>query len=272
MLDANSIVYPPRYLDEFLSLVPSLTKKDENKKIIKSGVAMGQFSNISHAKDLISTLFMQGGNPIITEKSGAFISTLNDSGKYGLNSILKFYTEFSNPLSEVYSWNKSLPNSIDFFSSDNLAFYFGYASELSSLINKNPNLNFLAAPIPQIKNSDFKLTSGRVTGIAISAFSKNLNTAFTAASLMTGGDFASKFANALKVAPARRDLLAVKQLDAYMPIFYSSALYTRSWLDPSPEDTNDIFRGMIDKILSNNMTVENAITDASAKLGLLLAR
>ena len=272
MLDANSIVYPPTYWDEFLSLVPSLTKKDENKKIIKSGVAMGQFSNISHAKDLISTLFMQGGNPIITEKSGAFISTLNDSGKYGLNSILKFYTEFSNPLSEVYSWNKSLPNSIDFFSSDNLAFYFGYASELSSLINKNPNLNFLAAPIPQIKNSDFKLTSGRVTGIAISAFSKNLNTAFTAASLMTGGDFASKFANALKVAPARRDLLAVKQLDAYMPIFYSSALYTRSWLDPSPEDTNDIFRGMIDKILSNNMTVENAITDASAKLGLLLAR
>jgi len=271
ILDANSVVYPPASWDELVSLVPNLTKKDENKQIIKSGVAMGQYSNISHAKDLLSTLFMQGGNPIVSEKNGAFISNLNDSGKYSLSSILKFYTDFSNPLGGVYSWNKSLPNSIDYFSADNLAFYFGYASELPSLINKNPNLNFLAAPMPQINNTDFKLTSGRITGIAISAFSKNFNTAFTAASLMASSDFASKLADGLKISPARRDLLAVKQTDAYMPVFYSSALYARSWLDPSPLDTNNIFRGMIDKILSNSMTVENAITDASAKLSLLLA-
>lgn len=272
MLDANSIVYPPTSWDEFMSLVPSLTKKNENKQIIKSAVAMGQFSNISHAKDLLSTLFMQAGNPIITEKNGFFISTLNDTGKYSLGSILKFYTDFSNPLSEVYSWNKSLLNSIDFFSADNLAFYFGYASELASLINKNPNLNFLATSMPQIKNADFKLTSGRVTGIAISAFSKNFNTAFTAVSLMATSDFASKIANSLRIAPARRDLLAIKQTDAFLPTFYSSALYARSWLDPSLKDTDNIFRGMIDSVLSNNMTVENAITDASAKLGLLLTR
>ena len=272
ILDANSVVYPPAYWDEFINIIPFLTKKDDSKKIIKAGVAMGQFSNIAYAKDIISTLFMQAGNPIITEKDGFFISSLNESGKYDLGSILKFYTDFSNPLNSVYSWNKSLPNSRDVFGADNLAFYFGYASELQSLVNKNPNLNFLAAPMPQIKNADFKLTSARVTGIAISAFSKNFNTAFTAAGLLSNSDFASKFANALGIAPARRDLLAVKQTDAYSPIFYSSALYARSWLDPSPEDTNDIFRNMIDKVLSNNMTVENAITDASAKLSLLLAR
>jgi len=126
--------------------------------------------------------------------------------------------------------------------------------------------------MPQIKNADFKLTSAHVTGIAISAFSKNFNTAFTAAGLLASSDFASKFANALGIAPARRDLLAVKQTDAYMPIFYSSALYARSWLDPSPEDTDDIFRNMVDKVLSNSMTIENAVKDASAKLSLLLAR
>lgn len=272
ILDANSVVYPPSYWDEFINLMPLLTKKDETKKIIKSGVAMGQFSNISHAKDIISALFMQAGNPIITEKNGSFVSALNETGKYDLGSILRFYTDFSNPLKDVYSWNKSLPNSIDLFSADNLAFYFGYASELQSLINKNPNLNFLPAPMPQIKNADFKLTSAHVTGIAISAFSKNFNTAFTAASLLATSDFASKFASTLGIAPARRDLLAVKQTDAYLPTFYSSALYARSWLDPSPEDTDNIFRNMVDKVLSNNMTVEDAITDASAKLGLLLAR
>ncbi|MFA6523912.1 MAG: extracellular solute-binding protein [Candidatus Paceibacterota bacterium] len=272
ILDANSVVYPPVYWDEFINLVPILTKKDENKKIIKSGVAMGQFSNIDHSKDIISILFMQAGNPIITEKNGYFVSTLNETGKYDLGSILKFYTDFSNPLKDVYSWNKAMPNSSDVFSADNLAFYFGYASELQTLINKNPNLNFLPAQMPQIKNASSKLTSARVTGIAISAFSKNLNTAFTAAGLLSSSDFASKFANALGVAPARRDLLAIKQTDAYLPTFYSSALYSRSWLDPSSNDTDNIFRGMVEGVLSNNMTVENAVRDASAKLSLLLAR
>ena len=145
MLNSNSIVYPPAYWDDFQNLVPLLTKKDENKKIIKSAVALGQFSNISSAKDIISTLFMQTGNPIVTEKNGAFISALGEAGGGNtsqLSSILSFYTSFADPSKDVYSWNKALPNSSDFFSADNLAFYFGYASELSSLIKINPNQDF----------------------------------------------------------------------------------------------------------------------------------
>ncbi|MFZ2072161.1 MAG: extracellular solute-binding protein [Minisyncoccia bacterium] len=272
ILDANAVVSPPLYWDELAGLSPVLTKKDENKKIIKGTVAMGQFSNINNAKDIISTLFMQAGNPILAEKNGSFNSTLNEPGQFDLGSILKFYTDFSNPLKEVYSWNKSLSNSSDFFSADNSAFYFGYASELKSLVNKNPNLNFLPAQMPQIKNSNFKLTYAHTMGIAVSSFSKNLTTAFTAANLMANTDFAFKFANVLGIAPARRDLLALKPADSYLPVFYSSALYARSWLDPSPADTNNIFRGMIDSVLSNNMTAEESIKDANSKLNLLLVK
>ena len=96
-----------------------------------------------------------------------------------------------------------------------------------------------------------------MTGISLLASSKNFNTAFLAASLLATGDFASKFALATGVAPARRDLLKIKPLDAYSPIFYDSALYARSWLDPSEKDTDNIFRNMIDGVLSNNLTVEN---------------
>ena len=109
-------------------------------------------------------------------------------------------------------------------------------------------------------------------GIAISSFSKNFNTAFVASSLMANSDFASKFAASLGIAPVRRDLLAVKPTDAYLPIFYNSAFFTKSWLDPSPKDTNDIFRIMVEKVFSNRMTVTAAISDASAKLGLLLVK
>jgi len=271
MLDGSGIVYPPVSWDDMISMVPTLTKKDDSNKIIKSAVALGHFGNIVHAKDILATLFMQAGNPIVFEKDGVFSSILDKSiGNFNLPSILKFYTDFADPNSSVYSWNKSFPNSDDAFSKEDLAFYFGYASELQSLVNRNPNQNFFVAGMPQIKTGTFKATGARVTGIAISSFSKNFNTAFTAASLMATSDFASKFAVATGVAPARRDLLAVKPADAYSPTFYSSALYAKSWPDPSPKDTNNIFRGMIDAVLSGNLSTGESIKDASSKLQLLL--
>ncbi len=273
MLDANGIVSPPDNWDDFIGVVPTLTQRDERNKIIKSAVAFGHFSNISHAKNVLATLFMQSGNKIVSEKEGRFVSDLMVlRSSYSLSSILKFYTDFADPQKNIYSWNKSLPFSRDFFSTDKLAFYFGYASELSSLISKNPNQNFLVAEIPQIQNANFKLTSAKVTGLAISAFSKNANTAFIVANKMSSGDFVFKLAKNLKVVPARRDLLAIKQTDAYFPTFYSSALYAKGWLDPSSKDTDDIFRKMINGVSSNNLDVRSAISDASAKLSLLLNR
>ena len=273
-LDSNAIVHPPLTWDELYTDAPLITKKDDTGKILKSAVALGHFSNVVHAKDILTTLFMQTGNPIITEKAGVFSSSLGVfNSQYDLGSILQFYTDFADPAKLIYSWNKSFSNSTNAFSSEDLAIYFGFSSELQSLVNKNPNQNFLAAPMPQFKGvTSNKLTGARVTGLAISAFSKNFNTAFTAASLMASGDFASKFANALAIPPARRDLLRLKPLDAYSPIFYDSALYAKSWLDPSPSNSDDIFRTMVDGVLSNNMTARDAVNDASSKLDILLLK
>ena len=273
ILDANGVVYPPATWDDLTGMVPSLTKKDETNKIIKSAVALGHSSNVVHSKDILSALFIQAGNPIISESEGRYSSVLGSPiGNYNLPSILKFYTDFADPNSPMYSWNKSFANSDAVFSKEDLAFYFGYASELQSLINRNPNQNFFVAGMPQIKNASSKSTGARVTGIAISSFSKNFNTAFTAASLLATSDFAYKFATATGVAPARRDLLAIKPADAYSPTFYSSALYAKSWLDPSKKDTDNIWSGMINGVLSGNMRVADAVKDASSKLQLLLFR
>lgn len=275
MLDASGIIYPPSSWDDLISSVPQLTKKDDSNKIIKSAVALGHFSNVVHSKNILAALFMQAGNKIVAEKKGAFVSSLGDvasNPKYRLSAILKFYTDFADPLRDVYSWNKSFSNSNDAFSAENVAIYFGYASELASLINRNPNQDFAIAPFPQIKDAGFKLTGGEVTGIALLSSSKNFNTAFTAANLLTTSNFPYQLATALGVAPARRDLLRIKPTDAHFPIFYDSALYARSWLDPSSKDTDNIFRGMIDGVLSNNMTTDNAISDADSKMNLLLAR
>jgi ABC-type glycerol-3-phosphate transport system substrate-binding protein len=273
ILDANGVVYPPKTWNEFVEVVPKLTKKDDTNKIIKSGAALGHFSNIIHAKDIIATLFMQAGNPIIREENGRFQSALASStGGSNLPSVLDFYTNFADPNSLVYSWNKSFVNSADMFSREDLAFYFGYASELQSLVFKNPNQNFFVTEMPQIQDAKFKLTGARVIGIAISSFSKNFNTAYLAASTMASGPFANEFAISLGVAPVRRDLLAVPPENAFSPTFYKTALYARSWLDPSPVDTNNIFETMVNAVLSNNFSVTDAISDANAKMSLLLLK
>ncbi len=273
MLEAKGIIYPPEYWDEFEELIPKLTEKDENKKIQKSAVALGQYANIDRAKDILATLFMQTGNPIITEKDGSFISALaTENKKYAPGSILEFYTSFADPLQSVYSWNRSFASSSSAFSANDLAIYFDYASEFLPLVTRNPNQNFFVAPMPQVRGESFKLTSARVTGIAVSYFSKNLNTAFYAANQMATGDFALKFASALGVAPVRKNLLAKPPGDLYSPIFYSSALYARSWLDPSPKATDDIFRSTVEKVLSNALTPDEAVRDADSKLMLLLQK
>lgn len=273
ILDANNIIYPPNSWDQFPNIVSFLTKKDDSGQIKKSAVAMGQFSNVLHAKDILATLFMQLGNPITYEKDNRFYSALGmNLGKSNLSSVLKYYTDFTDPLSGVYSWNRSLNNSREEFSAENLAFYFGFSSELASLIKKNPNQNFLVAPVPQMKDSNMKLTYARVTGIAVSSSSKNFASAFSAASLLATTDFASKYVTTIAGVPARRDLLAVKQTDSFFPIFYSSALFGKSWLDPSTDDTDDIFRKMVDSVLSNNLTPANAINDSNSKLDLLLMK
>jgi len=272
-LDASNILFPPIYWDEFSGLVPKLTEKDSANKIIKSTVALGQFANINYAKDLLAMMFMQTGNPIISEKDGTRISVLDKSNsQYNLGAVLQFFTDFANPTKDVYSWNRSLPASRDFFSADNLSYYFGYASEFQSLVNANPNQNFLVAPMPQIRGGNIKLTSANVLGIAISSSSKNLNTALLASSLMATGPFASKFGPSLGMVPVRRDLLVTVPTDAYSPTFYASALFARGWMDPSDSVTDDIFRGMVERVLSGTMSYTDAVRDASSKLDLLLIR
>jgi len=270
LLDSAGIVYPPKTWDEFRTMVPLLTKKDDNNKISQSTVALGQFTNITNAKDIIASMILQTGNTIVEEKEDGFVSTLEDPSKYSLENTLEFYTDFADPLNDLYSWNKSLSDSRDLFSAENLAFYFGYASELQYLINRNPNQNFLMAPIPQIKGSNMKATYAKVGGIAVSASTKDFQRSYTVASMLAMGDFAKEYANALGLAPARRDLLSAKNEDLFSPIVYNSALFARSWLDPSPTDSYEIFKRMIENIISNSLTTSESITDAHGKMDLLL--
>ncbi|PCI20187.1 hypothetical protein COB64_02655 [Candidatus Wolfebacteria bacterium] len=275
MLDSVGISQPPTTWDEFYTLAPQLVQIDSSNKIVRSAVALGTFSNITHAKDIIALLLLQLGNPIVTQSEGVFVSLLNstlDLPVKPAQAALDFFTDFSNPLDPAYSWNQALPSSIDAFIAGDLAFYFGYASELFEIQGKNPNLNFDLVQIPQPRDFLSRTTIGRMSGIAVSKSTTNLTTAFITAGLMAQPQFSLQLSTALALPPARRDLLSQAASGPYMPIFNASALQSRSWLDPSPEVTDQIFSDMVDDIVSGRETVGAAITRASDELDIVLRR
>lgn len=265
---------PPMDWSEFLTLASLITKKDASLNISQSLVALGDFLNIRNAKDILSMLILQAGNPIVEKEGSTRRVTLRD--QRGLStppaeSALRFYTEFANPSKPIYSWNRSLPGSRDMFASGDLAVYFGYAGERAALAAQSPRLNFDVAVVPQTKDAERKATFGKMTGIAVLKNSRNAQTAFYAAFELSGESFLEVFAKASGLPPVRRDLLARKprNADAFTSIFYDSALISRAWLDPQPIETNRIFDVAVRNVLSGRSTVGGAVSEAHESMAAL---
>ena len=269
------ITQPPQYWDEFYNLANAITQKDGSLNILRSAVAFGEFANVSSAKEIILNLAMQAGTPV-TQWSGAVVqSVFNYSlGKPTVpaEAAVNFYTEFGNPAKPSYSWNRSLPNSTDYFLSGDLALYFGFASEIGSLQLRNPNLNFDVTLVPLSRTGGVNISFAKFNALAITKSSKNLNAAFSVISILSGTDAAAAFSKNLNLPPARRDLLSQRQTDAYQSVFYDSAIRAATWLDPSPTDTNGIFKDMIESITSGRAMTSEAVSKAQAELSALLTK
>jgi ABC-type glycerol-3-phosphate transport system substrate-binding protein len=273
--DVN-LTEPPKYWDEFYNLANVISKKDGALNIQRSAVAFGEFSNVSHAKEIISNLAMQAGTPIVSwsgEKlMSIFASSFQGKSIIPAEAAVNYYTEFSNPAKPSYSWNRSLPNSASYFLSGDLALYFGFGSEIGTLQFKNPNLNFDVAPVPTERENGVNVSYGDFNALAITKSSKSLQAAFSAVSILTGADGGKAWSEALNLPPARRDLLAAKPSDAYKIVFWNSAIRAKSWLDPSSDETNGIMKDMIESITSGRARTSEAVAKAQRDIGSLLEK
>jgi len=278
LFSSSGLSSPPSFWEEFYTIVPLITLQDSDFGIIRSAISFGEFRNVTHAKDIISLLIMQAGNPIIIEDSlsrSGYRTVISERFNYEVaptDSALRLYTEFSNPAKGSYSWNRSLPSSYDMFIAGDLAIYFGYASEFSEIKRKNPHLNFDVASVPQASGSVRKMTFGRMDGLAILKSSKNIPAAFKAAVLLSDAKFISVLSDEFNLPPVRRDLLAKKPADAFKSLFYDSAIVSRGWLDPSPDETEIIFQNMVERIVSREAKISRAVSLANGEMEKLLSK
>jgi multiple sugar transport system substrate-binding protein len=266
---------PPKYWDEFYDLANLISKKDGALNILKSAVAFGEFSNISNAKAIVLNLSLQAGTPVTTWNGNNVRSAFADTFNRPISpaeAAVNFYTEFGNPAKTSYSWNRSLPNSTSFFLSGDLGLYFGFASEITSLQARNPNLNFDVAPVPTSREGGVNVSFARFNSLAITKSSKNPNAAFSVASILSGRDASLSFAENLRLPSPRRDILNQKPTNAYLSVFYDSAIRAKGWLDPNPKESDSVFKDMIESITSGRARTLEAVSVANREMADLLAK
>lgn len=269
----DGISRPPKFWDELFTLSEVLTKKDKVGNITQSTVAFGEYRNVTNAKEVLTTLMMQSGTPITERGSDRVYSQLAESFNFvtppGM-AALRFYTEFSNPIKSVYSWNRGLQSSRQEFMSGDLAIYFGFASEVQDIRELNPNLNFDIAEFPQSRESARKLTYGNMTGLAISKQSTNKQGALLTARTLTTATALEKLSEVTNLPPVRRDLLQAIPSDSFGGLTYVSAVFAQAWLDPNQEETDFLLKELIESVTSGKENLSTAMEIADKRMENLL--
>jgi ABC-type glycerol-3-phosphate transport system substrate-binding protein len=151
LFQAAGLKAPATWID-FVNDAKQMTVKDENNNIKTAGAAMGTYSNITHAPNIISMLFVQNG--VNLKDIASNIPAASDA--------LNFYTSFALPSGNV--WDDTLDQSINAFASGSLAMYFGYSWDFFTIKSLNQNLAFDIYPVPSLPGQNISIASYWVEG------------------------------------------------------------------------------------------------------------
>lgn len=248
LFQSAGIAAPPKTWDEFLTSSQTLTKLDGAGNILVSGAALGLAENVSHFKEILSLLALQTGSPRPEENA------------------LRFFAEFSNSQKASYSWAPSRPSSREAFANGSLAMYFGLASEFPELREANPHLNFDLAPVPQVRGADLNLTYGKFVWMGISKSAPDPLGAWRVMQFLVSAPELEKISKNILLAPSRRELLSGRPPDPVLETVFREAVKARSWLDPEPARTTEIFQDMVKSVYSGRKTTAEAVRDAQTQL------
>jgi multiple sugar transport system substrate-binding protein len=270
LFNSAGITEAPKYWNkEFQQDVKKLTKQDPKKGIIQSGVAMGTANNVERYSDILTTLMMQNG-AVMTIGPRVTFHSVPETIKTGYNpglEALRFYSDFANPLKEVYSWNKDLPNSLQAFTSGNLAMFFGYSYHLEQIKALAPTLNFGIAKLPQIEGNPLSVNYANYWVNSVSKKSKHPAEAWDFIQFMTKEENAKIYLEKTKKPTALKSLITSQQGSEDLGVFAEQILSAKSWYKgKSVNDAERAIKEMIEMVLIAPDRLGDIISEGAAKV------
>ena len=266
IIGSAGIAVPPKTWDELSAQVQRLKKSDGKGYFTRSGVAMGTSSNVNRAVDILYLLMLQkravpfnadGTEPMFNQDLSVNGNRINPG-----QAALDFYTSFANPVSLNYNWNARSDYSIDAFANGRAAYLYSYSYTRQSLLQKNPNLNFDVAPVPQPDLDNPAVNFSNYWGEVVSKQSKNQAVAWDLLKFLTSKDSLDKYYAKNKQPSSRKDLIQVQINDPEIGVFAHANLTAKSFYKPSQTKIDDIFAKAIDNVILNGVSINDALNQA----------
>lgn len=265
LLNAANIAAPAATWAEFQKQVAKLTSIGSNDEIIQSGAALGTSRNVERAVDILALLMMQNGTVMVSDRGAAAFASDDESRVVPGAEATRFYTDFANPVKEVYSWNSKQPNSFEAFVAGKTAFYFGYSYHVPLIRARNPKLKFAVAPMPQI-NDARSVNFANYWVETVAKASPNQTWAWDFVQFATKADQAKTYLTAARKPPALRSLIASQLEDEDLSVFANQLLSAKSWYRGNNASVAEqAFLTLIDAVNAGTVA-EDAIGDAQNKV------
>jgi hypothetical protein len=279
------IASAPGYWDQVLAVTPDLTELGPSRSVSRSAIALGEYGNVAHAKEIFFAVANQAGAPMFAREIAnvpggdpvdqyrVLLSGQQGGVSQPGSAALLFFSQFADASKDVYTWNRSLPMSTERFVSGDLAMYLGFGSERAVLRDQNPNLPIGITPIPQSRAAADRSTYGRFYAAAIVRTTKSPADAFAAAWAIASAPAQKALSAATGMAPSRRELLDSPDYSrADQTTVYASAVMSRPALQPNPGETGKVIERMMGNVSSGRLPVDEATSLAQQELELLYGK
>lgn len=254
LLDNANIPTPPESWEEFTGDVKRITLLDDKKeKFIQSGTALGATKNITNSADILMLLMQQNGVNVAENKK--FISFgENDQIKNKALAAIQFYTDFANPIKEVYSWSDNEENSLDAFINGKVGFYFGYPYNIPQ-IEKN-NLDYGITKMPQIDPMLQPTNFADYWVMTVSHKTNNIDLAWGFIDFATKKENVKMYLDKTKKPTALRSLIESQKKDPIISPFAQQILSAKSWYRGTRSDLAEKYiKAMIETFRTQTLDI-----------------
>lgn len=258
--NALGIAEAPKTWDEIITFSKRVSKLSSAGDVIKSAIALGTFDTVEHAFEIINSIILQNGDPIVSRKTG----------EVGLRQpavdAFRFYTSFADHSRPNFTWSSRLGNSLDAFAEGTSLMAIGFPEDIARIQAKNPHMNFGVVPFPQ---TDTPALFQSYYFPTVSRSSKNTDAAWQFIAFIAAKDAAKAYVEKLGAAPARRDLISAGAPGEDLDVFYRQSLLGKTWPIYDESATRRAFRDAIESIVSRDLTPNDAVQRVQQQLKLI---
>lgn len=268
LFDNAGIANPPTTWQEIVQMVPRLRSVDATNKIQRAAIALGgSQKSVLNAADIISLFMLQDG--VVMNEERGYYAAFARSGE----DSLRRYLEFSNPASELYTWNDQMGSDVEAFAAGKLAMMIGYQEDMARIKEKNPFFEFEVAPLPQLAGADLATNYASYWVLVVPKTSNNVSLAWDfIGTVSLNPEIARTYLELTGRSPALRSLISESVDKLGTGFFARQTLTAKSWLQPSGSEVEEAFSKMIESVLTGKMPPRDSLLTAEESINDIIRR